>query len=536
MLPVVNLYPCLEVCQAFLENLLGFCFLIAAEQKDHRETRALRQLFALGLEQLQPGGQLDPGVGRIDHAVVRDPRGGKQTLRTLLSPVLGERRAHDPVDARECRVLEVLRVGERDLRRTHAPDGRVELVEALLHDPGGDLAGESDRSPSLVDHDRPVGVGDRGHDRRVVERSQRPQVDDLRADSPGRQDVGGLEARRERAAERDQAEIGAGPADDRPVVLKAGFMLYDINEIEESTETFEFEGALLLSWHDPGQAFDPDAEGVTERVYKGSYQYTELYDGWRPQAFLANESGSYDRQGIMLRVEPDGTLWYVEEIDAVAESPMDLRFFPFDEQTLQIHFKLLGYGADEVRFEPVEDYSRLLPQRDNPVGNAGWAIGHFAVSAGEDQSAIAGPQAVGQGSTLRIDIAAERRSGYLIRVVVLPLMLIVALSWVIFWMDRESLSNRINISFIALLTVVAFQIMVEQALPAIPDLTLMAGFLAINYLLLAATIVINLRVDQLDRAGRVAEGDALDLRCRWLFPLLYFVVSPVMLFAMMAVL
>jgi hypothetical protein len=215
---------------------------------------------------------------------------------------------------------------------------------------------------------------------------------------------------------------------------------------------------------------------------------------------------------------------------------MDLRFFPFDEQTLQIHFKFLGYGVDEVRFEPVEEFSRLLPQRGNPVGNAGWAVGDFAVSAGEDQSAIAGAQAVGQGSTLRIDVAAERRSGYLIRVVVLPLMLIVALSWVVFWMDRESLGNRMDISFIALLTVVAFQIMVEQALPAIPDLTLMAGFLAINYLLLAATIVVNLRVDQLDRAGRQADGDVLDLRCRWMFPVLYFVATPIFLLALMALL
>ena len=66
--------------------------------------------------------------------------------------------------------------------------------------------------------------------------------------------------------------------------------------------------------------------------------------------------------------------------------------------------------------------------------------------------------------------------------------------------------------------------------------TLMAGFLAINYALLAATIVINLRVDQLDRAGREAEGDALDLRCRWVFPLLYFVGSPVLLVAIMAAL
>ena len=326
------------------------------------------------------------------------------------------------------------------------------------------------------------------------------------------------------------------PPGEHPLVVKAGFMLYDVNEIEESTETFEFEGALLLNWHDPRQAFDPDADGVTERVYKGSYQYSELYDGWKPQVFLANESGSYDRQGIVLRIEPDGTVWYVEEIDAVAESPMELRLFPFDEQVLQIHFKFLGYGMDEVRFEAVEEYSRLLPQHGSTIGNAGWSIGDYVISVDEDLSAIAGAQLVSAGSTLRIDVEAERHAGHLIRVVVLPLMLIVALSWVIFWMDRESLSNRINISFIALLTVVAFQIMVEQTLPAIPDLTLMSGFLAINYLLLAATIVINIRVDQLDRAGRQAEGDVLDLRCRWVFPLLYFVVCPLLLVALMAAL
>jgi len=326
------------------------------------------------------------------------------------------------------------------------------------------------------------------------------------------------------------------PPGDRPVVVKAGFMLYDVNEIEESTETFEFEGALLLSWHDPRQAFNSETEGVAERVYKGGFQLQEIFEGWRPQVFLANESGSYERQGVVLRIEPDGTVWYIEEIDAVAESPMDLRLFPFDAQTLQIHFKILGYGLDEVIFEPVENFSRLLPQHGNPVGNAGWTIGDYTVSSGEDLSAIAGADAVAEGSTLRVDVSAERRSGYLVRVVVLPLMLIVALSWVIFWMDRESLSNRINISFIALLTVVAFQIMVEQALPAIPDLTLMAGFLAINYLLLAATIVINIRVDQLDRAGRQAEGDALDLRCRWAFPLLYFVATPILLVALMAAL
>jgi len=326
------------------------------------------------------------------------------------------------------------------------------------------------------------------------------------------------------------------PPGDRPVVVKAGFMLYDINEIEETTETFEFEGALLLNWQDPREAFDVEVEGVAEKVFKGDYQFTELFDGWWPQVFLSNESGNYEQQGVVLRIEPDGNVWYVEEIDATAESPMDLRFFPFDRQTLEIHFKLLGYGADEVRFEPVDAYSDLLPQHGNAVGSAGWNIDDFAVSAGEDLSAIAGPQAVGNGSTLRIDVMADRRAGHLIRVVVLPLALIIALSWAIFWMDRESLGNRMDISFIALLTVVAFQIMVEQTLPAIPGFTLMAGFITLNYLLIAATVFVNLRVDHLDRSGRQVSGDALDLRCRWLFPLIYFLVCPLLLVMLSATL
>ena len=319
------------------------------------------------------------------------------------------------------------------------------------------------------------------------------------------------------------------PPGDGPIAVRAGFMLYDVNEIEETTETFEFEGALLLSWVDPRQAFDPDAEGASERVYKGEYQFAELFDGWWPQVVLANQSGSLDRQGVVLRIEPDGTVWYIEELDAIAESPMSLRFFPFDRQSLEIHFKFLGYGVDEVRFEPVADYSSLLPQRGNAVGNAEWTVAGYAVTAGEDLAAIAGSAAVGQGSTLRIDILAERNPGYLIRTVVLPLALIVMLSWSIFWMDRESLGSRMDISFIALLTVVAFQTIVEQALPAIPGFTLMAGFIMINYLLLAATIVVNLRVSVLDHSGRRDLGDALDRRCRWLFPALYFAVFPLLI-------
>ena len=67
---------------------------------------------------------------------------------------------------------------------------------------------------------------------------------------------------------------------------------------------------------------------------------------------------------------------------------------------------------------------------------------------------------------------------------------------------------------------------VEGDLPDIPYLTVMGAFLLSNYLLLAASIVVNLRVGYLDRSGRRNEGDLIDRRCRWVFPVLYFVLVP----------
>ena len=312
------------------------------------------------------------------------------------------------------------------------------------------------------------------------------------------------------------------PGGSEPVIIKAGFELLDLNAVDEEAETFEFEGVLRLTWRDERLAFDPAELGADEKVYKGSFQFTELYDGWWPQVVLENQSGSMDRQGVLLRIEPDGTVWYVEEVDAVAETSLDLRRFPFDRQVLEARFKTLGYGAQDVRFEAAPELSGLLQFGRNEIGTSSWRVQSYSVESIEHDVVVAGSEGVATGSVLLAGIGVAREPGYFLRVVVAPLILLVMLSWSVFWMDRESLGERMDISFIGILTVVAFQIMTEETLPRISYFTIMSGFLAVNYLMLAASVVVNLYVGRLDRTGRSAIGDRVDRRCRWLFPLAYF--------------
>jgi hypothetical protein len=50
----------------------------------------------------------------------------------------------------------------------------------------------------------------------------------------------------------------------------------------------------------------------------------------------------------------------------------------------------------------------------------------------------------------------------------------------------------------------------------------MHAFLVVSFLMMCATVVINLVVGELDKKGRRELGDRIDLRCRWIFPLAYF--------------
>ena len=89
-------------------------------------------------------------------------------------------------------------------------------------------------------------------------------------------------------------------------------------------------------------------------------------------------------------------------------------------------------------------------------------------------------------------------------------------------MDRASLGERMDISFLGILTIVAYQIMFGGMLPSISYTTLIHVFLFITFIIMGASVGINLRVAHLDRDGQAERGDLLDRRCRLWFPACYF--------------
>jgi hypothetical protein len=302
-----------------------------------------------------------------------------------------------------------------------------------------------------------------------------------------------------------------------PVVVRASFHLQGIDDIQEEAETFQFTGVLTLTWRDKRQAFDPARTGVDEKIYQGEYQFNELSPSWYPQVVLANEAGLYEKGGTILRVKPDGTSTLIETIDAIAKTTLNLRRYPFDSQQLNAVFEVLGFDKDTVVFE-------TGPASGSAAGQGiqipQWDFTGLRLSTGQREAPYVGKKGV--SSTLLLSLDVHRRPFFMLRLVVIPLVLIVILSWSVFWMDRSSLGDRINVSFIGLLTAVAYQVVVSEILPHIAYVTLMNAILSFSFIIMCAAVVINLVVGELDKRGNAQAGDLVDYRCRFIFPIVYF--------------
>lgn len=318
--------------------------------------------------------------------------------------------------------------------------------------------------------------------------------------------------------------VAGPPTGDAPVVVEIGFLLSNINAIYEEDETFDFEGVLSMHWTDPRLAFNPAETGYDELYYQGDFQFNEVFSGWWPQIILANEAGRFDREGVMLRITPQGEVFYTEEIDAIAKSYLQLARYPFDRQELVAIFEVLGLNSSQLRIKADTTTSGIWMDDHHEVRVPQWQQPELSTSVVEYTPIyLDGTDVHLEAFKVQIDI--ERDYWYTLRLVAMPVMVFVMMSWSVFWMERSSLGDRMDISFIGILTVVAYQIMYSESLPKISYVTVLLSFMIISFLMMCSSIVINLRVAALDNSSRQMQGDRVDKLCRVWFPVSYVVLN-----------
>jgi Neurotransmitter-gated ion-channel ligand binding domain/Neurotransmitter-gated ion-channel transmembrane region len=263
---------------------------------------------------------------------------------------------------------------------------------------------------------------------------------------------------------QDDGILSPPPSDGKPVVVSVAMHVVNLTDIDEVAERFNLMFYLFAEWTDTRLAFTP-------RDASEKFRMLEPSRTWHPRVIFANEVSPRTPIDISLRVKPDGKVQYAERSSAQLSSTFHLRSFPFDQQKLEMIIHPYIGQIHLVTFSTDQGFTWISAEEKLYSSLAQWDVMDIRGRAG--QASIARYDRIPE---VRFEILVKRKFHFYIWKVFVPLLLMVALSWTVYWIDPKDLNSQVQISITTILTVIAFAFSISLSLPKVPYLTFIDAF------------------------------------------------------------
>jgi hypothetical protein len=308
------------------------------------------------------------------------------------------------------------------------------------------------------------------------------------------------------------------PAEGGRVKTSVALHVLNLSSIDEVTERFQLTGYLLAQWRDPRLTYQP--VGPNDK-----YRMLATDSVWRPQLVIINVVTPRQTYETTLRVEPDGLVSYVERFDALMTSTFHLKSFPFDAQKLEVIVHPFTDQQRSVAFVP-----DLLPvwtatEFSTYSSLESWHFRSLTFELGTAASQF-GKHAVAEA---RFEITVQRRYGFYLWKVFLPLLLMVVVSWSVFWFDPPEVSSQVQIAVTTILTIIAFALAISLTLPRVPYLTFADAFFLTCYIFAFVAMVELTAVHIAYRNERRKTAVRIRHTARWLVPAAFVVINSILI-------
>ena len=174
-----------------------------------------------------------------------------------------------------------------------------------------------------------------------------------------------------------------------------------------------------------------------------------------------------------LRIE--GRIKNVQQV----KNYFNLKSFPFDKQILQYQIVNNSYGFDTRQFYPqqfvYDTLNDFMAKDDIP----GWSKEKYSVNRFFYRDTV-DPLNFGRHG-ISIEIEIERKHGYYIFKVILPIVLILIVCWSVVWIDPREIEARLTITIVCLLSLIAYNFVIDEELPKLEYLTVMDWIVLTSY-------------------------------------------------------
>lgn len=284
--------------------------------------------------------------------------------------------------------------------------------------------------------------------------------------------------------------------------------ILDVTEVHSAEQSFTANVFLEARWQDENLAHPGPAP-----VRK------DLEAVWNPRLQIVNRRNLTSTFPHQVEIGPKGDVVYRQRFWGDFSQRLDLRDFPMDRQVYTIQIVAAGYTTDEVELVPDKEVTYGI---EKVISLPDWEVEEWNA---ETVSVRSLRDTRGMLNLAEFSFTAKRKTGYYLYKIIIPLILIVAMSWVVFWIDPKEGGIQIGVSMTAMLTLIAYRFAVGADLPKVSYMTRMDQFLFGATVLVFATLLEVIVTSTLARGERLELARRIDRWARVLFPLLFALVT-----------
>lgn len=274
--------------------------------------------------------------------------------------------------------------------------------------------------------------------------------------------------------------------------VNVAVVVRNIIAVDEVKENWQVTGLLIAKWSDPSLAYRSRRRGNVYRDLPAN--------AWKPQLEFANEETPAAFRFVDFYVKPDGTVVYTQRFTATLSTSLDLRRFPFDSQALPLVVQASGDDLDRTTLKP--DTADTMLSNRAYVGLAQWTPLSLTAGVGT----VAGTASRANDVEFNLKVRRSPKS-YVFKFIV-PLLLLVIISWVTFWLSHEEFKTKdqLGSAVSTLLIIVAFNITASAVLPKTEYITYIDAllFTCFVFVVISIAAIVGIHLVQINRSEKAA--------------------------------
>uniref|UniRef100_A0A8C5ZZL1 Gamma-aminobutyric acid receptor subunit delta n=2 Tax=Marmota marmota marmota TaxID=9994 RepID=A0A8C5ZZL1_MARMA len=264
-----------------------------------------------------------------------------------------------------------------------------------------------------------------------------------------------------------------------PVNVALALEVASIDHISEVNMEYTLTVFLHQSWRDSRLSYNH----TNETLGLDSRFVDKL---WLPDTFIVNAKSAWFHdvtvENKLIRLQPDGVILYSIRITSTVACDMDLAKYPMDEQECMLDLESYGYSSEDIVYYWSENQEQIH-------GLDRLQLAQFTITSHRFCTEAMNFKSAGQFPRLSLHFRLRRNRGVYIIQSYMPSVLLVAMSWVSFWISQAAVPARVSLGITTVLTMTTLMVSARSSLPRASAIKALDVYFWICYVFVFAALV-----------------------------------------------